>query len=799
MKRPKQFDAFGGRGEWIAGVRVARFTVTALVGTLLFCGLVEPLRPLHADVTAEDVRAAIRQAVEYLKSQQNQRTGTWPDDSAFRGGVTPLVTLALLHAGEPADSPTIQAALQHLRQFKPNDTYTRSLQTMVFCLAEPQRDRLLIRENVEWLRNAARVYQTPQGEAVAWRYLPKPAGYDNSNTQFAILALMEAERVGVVLPDTFWEAVANHFRVTQSRDGGWGYTTGHYSTGSMTTAGIASLVIATGKTGRARARVRGGRVQCCGAEDENDDWVRIERGLDWLGRRFSVRFNPQSTGNILYYLYGLERVGRLTGQRFIGAHDWYREGADYLIQMQRRGLGGQWRGVGVGEDKPVIGTSLALLFLSKGRRPIVVAKLEYGRRDDWDYHSAGIPKLVDHVEQSWHQPLGWQSVDWAAATVEHLLESPVLFLSGADDLPVGREEKKKLKAYIQQGGFLFAEAREGNGCNARIFDRKFRALMAELFPDSPLRLLPPDHPIWYADGKVDPEFLRPLLGVDACCRISIVYSPRNLSCFWELSDRRTLARVPDAVRREIEACVQIGQNVLAYATNRRLKEKLERTHLPERQVELPPTDRGVLAIAKLMHEGGGDDAPQALPNLLAFVAGELGLRVRIENRTVEPTNKKLYEYPLLYIQGRFDFQWNEKEQAAIRRFLDNGGVLFGDAICSSPQFNRAFHREISKIFPDDPWERIPVTDPIFQDDDGGFQLDRVTLNDPRRGGGIGSRQVRIEPLLEGIRRDGRWVVIFSPYDLSCALQNANSPDCKGYISEDAYRIGLNVLLHVLRN
>ena len=36
----------------------------------------------------------------------------------------------------------------------------------------------------------------------------------------------------------------------------------------------------------------------------------------------------------LYYLYGVERVGRLTGRRFIGGHDWYREGADYLVRQQ---------------------------------------------------------------------------------------------------------------------------------------------------------------------------------------------------------------------------------------------------------------------------------------------------------------------------------------------------------------------------------------------------------------------------------------------------------------------------------
>jgi len=40
-------------------------------------------------------------------------------------------------------------------------------------------------------------------------------------------------------------------------------------------------------------------------------------------------------------------------------------------------------------------------------------------------------------------------------------------------------------------------------------------------------------------------------------------------------------------------------------------------------------------------------------------------------------------------------------------------------------------------------------------------------------------------------------VLFSPLDLSCALENHASPDCNGYTSEDAARIGINVILYSL--
>jgi hypothetical protein len=92
-----------------------------------------------------------------------------------------------------------------------------------------------------------------------------------------------------------------------------------------------------------------------------------------------------------------------------------------------------------------------------------------------------------------------------------------------------------LKTYVNEGGFIFAEAT----CGSAEFDRSFRALMKEMFPDSSLQPLPIDHPIWYAEGRVDP-LKYPLEGVNACCRTSVVYSKESLSCYWELNRARAM-------------------------------------------------------------------------------------------------------------------------------------------------------------------------------------------------------------------------------------------------------------------
>ena len=84
----------------------------------------------------------------------------------------------------------------------------------------------------------------------------------------------------------------------------------------------------------------------------------------------------------------------------------------------------------------------------------------------------------------------------------------------------------------------------------------------------------------------------------------------------------------------------------------------------------------------------------------------------------------------------------------------------------------------------------------------GFSLDAVELRDPQIRGDadpLTTRLVKTTPLLEGLEVEGRYAVILSPYDISCALEKGASLDCKGYTTADAARIGANVLLYALQH
>ena len=112
----------------------------------------------------------------------------------------------------------------------------------------------------------------------------------------------------------------------------------------------------------------------------------------------------------------------------------------------------------------------------------------------------------------------------------------------------------------------------------------------------------------------------------------------------------------------------------------------------------------------------------------------------------------------------------------------------------------AFRRELAEALPGHAIERIPPDDPLFTTAFGGYDIRQVTLRDPETADAArpaAARTRQVEPQLEGIRIDGRWAVIFSPYDISCALEEHEAFGCRGYTREDAARIGLNVLLYSL--
>ncbi|KKL60600.1 hypothetical protein LCGC14_2203690, partial [marine sediment metagenome] len=419
---------------------------------------------------------AIKRAVEYLWSQC--ANGSWDGGGAARngnaGGRSALCTYALLAAGADPQDPRIIAALQYLAGVEMTGTYARALRANVWSMLKGRKHkfRRILRRDVNYLVKGA----DARG---GYNYIPvgrRASGserrganlgrYDNSNSQLGVLGVWAGSENGVEVPMSYWRLIERHWVQDQQRDGGWCYQQTGTSYGSMSVAGLATMFICfdalyQDKFIRCRAKT---------------DYTPIVKGLEWLDKNFSATTNPgRGRAHYYYYLYGVERVGLASGYKYFGQKDWYKMGATALVHQQRGD--GSWGGI--------VNTSFGLLFLARGRHPILFNKLNYP--GTWNSRPRDCANLTRWVTRKFERPVNWQIVH-LGAPVRDLHDAPILYISGASAPRFTDEDVAKLREFVLQGGVLFSEA----ACNKASFTLAMKKIYAKMFPAYELKRLPLD-------------------------------------------------------------------------------------------------------------------------------------------------------------------------------------------------------------------------------------------------------------------------------------------------------------------
>jgi hypothetical protein len=799
--------------------------------TLLLVG-VAPACAQGKRTLADRVHDSIRKGVSYLLTNQGA-DGGWEHRGypQSKGGTSALVTLALLNAGvTEADRPRLEKAIQYVRDINSDRVYVRALQTMALVEAslDPRRrpeaktvDLELIRKNVQWLIDARVVAK--DGTLEGWAYSNKDRGfYNSSTTQYAVLGLWAGKQAGVQIKRELWEQIREYYIRTQNpKDGFWVYDPDkHFLSGSgefqspsitMSTAGLTGLLIAGMELNGGREELRPGGAIHCGKYDENRP---AALGLDWLGKHFAV----SPAGRTFYHLYGVERAGRLSGLRFFGEHDWYREGSEHLVEKQQGD--GFWSSPGNFDQNAVVSTAFALLFLSKGRTPVLISKTVHGvwpRKNpgqpgfdlDWNNDRNDLRHLVSFASKELFKnlPLAWQTYDlmWAvnarsggalneeeqADVVSEMLQSPIFYITGHDS-PLERftaTERNLLKRYVESGGFIFAEA----CCSSEAFDAGFKKLVDKIWErDSELTYLPSDHAVWSSFFSVTPGEPSKLMGLNLGCKTVLIYSPQDLSCVWESGNPE---KYPAAFR--------VGANVIAYATGMQPpRPRLTQMPVASNKTDTDtPRKRGFFQVGQVAFNGEWNPAPKAMTRVMEHVRGYANVDVLLKPEKVKLDDDDVIEYKFLYLHGRVKpgkepFAYTDADLKGLRFNLENGGLLFADACCGDENFDKAFRAFVKGLFPKLKLEQVPLNDELF-----GKQLNGEALSDAN----IKCRQDRksppaaMAPWLEGIHgADGRWLVLYSKYDVGCALEGHQSLGCLGYDPASALKLARAAVLYNLR-
>jgi hypothetical protein len=189
--------------------------------------------------------------------------------------------------------------------------------------------------------------------------------------------LKKVRTEGVTIDESPYRKFQGELRDMRAR--GWGYVLPQNqpelpkddiffkAVGSMTCSGVAALAICKAN------------LESTGLKKQINEGIRD--GCAWLAHNFSVTKNPNCPDWHYYFLYGLERAGILSLVFDFGTHNWYKEGAEFLLGAQR--ADGSWPGeegsqrqvgqliINAAALDEIVNTCFAILFLKRATAPIV--------------------------------------------------------------------------------------------------------------------------------------------------------------------------------------------------------------------------------------------------------------------------------------------------------------------------------------------------------------------------------------------------------------------------------------------
>ncbi|HYH66788.1 MAG TPA: DUF4159 domain-containing protein [Urbifossiella sp.] len=143
---------------------------------------------------------------------------------------------------------------------------------------------------------------------------------------------------------------------------------------------------------------------------------------------------------------------------------------------------------------------------------------------------------------------------------EELFNFPLVIMTGEGSFQLTDAERENLRRFVHRGGLLLASA----GCSSADWDRTFRREMAVAFPETPLRPIGIEHPVFHTVYEIKQLTAKhgtphPLEGVTVGGRLGVLYSQDGLN------DTSHTQGCCCCGGNEIRNAEEINVNILAYA------------------------------------------------------------------------------------------------------------------------------------------------------------------------------------------------------------------------------------------
>jgi hypothetical protein len=196
--------------------------------------------------------------------------------------------------------------------------------------------------------------------------------------------------------------------------------------------------------------------------------------------------------------------------------------------------------------------------------PIAIARLKYDGGGDWYSNQGSLENLMRFIEKNTGMDMAERQAVVEPGSPE-LFQFSYLYMNGHGNIHFSKEDVRRLRHYLENGGFLHADDNYG-------MDHSFRREMKKIFPNKDWVELPFDHPIYHQKfdfpkglPKIHEHDNKPAqgLGLFHQGKLVVFYSYEcDLGDGWENEE---VHGDPETLRK---AALQMGCNIFLYHLNR---------------------------------------------------------------------------------------------------------------------------------------------------------------------------------------------------------------------------------------
>lgn len=414
-----------------------------------------------------------------------------------------------------------------------------------------------------------------------------------------------------------------------------------------------------------------------------------------------------------------------------------------------------------------------------------------GASSDWQTTIIDIERWVQWTNNQLGQKYRFVETDFSKFSYDPT-ELPILYFTGWQALPEFDEGTiKRMRQYLMDGGTWVVHS----NCGRPEFNESFRREIRRMFPDRELAAIPTDHPLFSSFHTIKEMRVRksseafktipPYLEVlNIGTRAAVIFSPIDMSCGWNVAQNP----IEGGVLYDQQDALKLGANITTYALAEYQYGRFFANEKIYHQTDQATRDQ--LVLGQIVHNGDWDPVPHGIPNLLKTIDQSTTLNVQFKRIAVDPAKDDIFRFPILIMIGQRDFQFSADAVKRLREYLDNGGVLFVDDAIGTSEFDRAFRREIKKLYPDRDLKPLSVDHPMLT-----FVTD--------------ARRIKLAPLgtqlfpnlntpaIESIEIEGLLPVVYSRLSMSAGWEKLPRAYNVGYSDEDALKLGVNALMYLV--